>query len=155
MLPGSCPTKFDWVSVNMIYVFPPVYWSFSHWNLNFLHTHPHFLSGVFFGFFWSHSRSHFNTVKYHSIPRVWVSIQSREIPQLVRTDVVNRQVVLLSWWDSYNTIEYVLISKYPPHDIMCEKLLNTTVVLQRFLLNLAGMSIAPIRHRSTTTCDST
>jgi hypothetical protein len=44
------------------------------------------------------------------IPRVWSSLQYREIPQLVRIDVVNRRLVRFSWWDSYNTIEYVLIT---------------------------------------------
>jgi hypothetical protein len=39
---GSCPTKFDWVSVNIVYVFPPAYWSFSLRNLNFLYTTPPF-----------------------------------------------------------------------------------------------------------------
>jgi hypothetical protein len=45
--------KFDWVTVNILYVLCWSYWSFSLWNLNFLHTPPPFLSGVFFSSFLS------------------------------------------------------------------------------------------------------
>jgi hypothetical protein len=50
---GSCPMKFDWVTVNILYVFSRSYWSFSLWNLNFRHTPPPFLSVGIFGIFWS------------------------------------------------------------------------------------------------------